>query len=269
MPEQESWQLEGNAPQIYEDEKVPAMFRPLAEATLDRVDVPKGSRVLDVACGTGIVARLVAEKAGKSGSVVGVDLNTGMIEVARRNAPTGGADIEWHQGDVTALPFPDASFDIAFCQQGLQFFPDKLAALKEIRRVLASGGTLILTVWSSIPPLGAALADALEKFVSADVAKTSLAPFSFHDPELIRALFVESGFLDIQMEKLIVDRRLGPAEESIPLEMAGAAYARDIELLDIATRTALVMEAGEALQKYRVEDGLSIPHETHLIRATA
>ena len=130
MPEQESWQLEGNAPQIYEDQKVPAMFRPLAEATLDRVDVPKGSRVLDVACGTGIVARLVAEKAGKSGSVLGVDLNAGMIEVAKQNSPVTEANVEWRQGDVNALPFPDASFDIAFCQQGLQFFPEKLAALK-------------------------------------------------------------------------------------------------------------------------------------------
>ena len=122
------------------------VFRPLAEATLRHVNVHEGARVIDVACGTGIVARLLAEKVGKSGTVVGIDLNAAMIEVARWH--TSGADVAvaWRQGDVVALPVPDARFDMAFCQQGLQFFPDKLAALKEIRRVLALGGSIVLTV---------------------------------------------------------------------------------------------------------------------------
>ena len=268
MPEPEAYQLLGNAPQIYEEQKVPAMFRPLAEATLHRVDVPNGSRVLDVACGTGIVGRLAAERAGASGSVVGVDLNAGMIEVAKQNAPKDG-NTEWRQGDVASLPFPDDRFDLAFCQQGLQFFPDKLTALKEIRRVLAPGGAVIVTVWSSVPPLGTAIADALTRYVSPEVAKSSLAPFAFNEPEVMRKLFVESGFLDIQMEKLTVNRSLGPAEESIPLEMASAPYANYIEKLDMATRTAMVKEIGEALENYRADDGLAIPQETHLIRATA
>jgi len=116
------------------------------------VDVHEGDRVIDLACGTGILGRLAAEKAGRSGSVVGVDLNAGIIEEAKRHPPTSGAGLELIQGDVTALDYPDASFDVAFCQQGLQFFPNKLAALKEIRRVLTPGGTVALTVWSSLPP---------------------------------------------------------------------------------------------------------------------
>lgn len=269
MPEQESFQLQGNAPQIYETLNVPALFRPLAEATLREVEVPPGARVIDIACGTGIVGRLVAEKVGKSGSVVGVDLNAGMIEVAKRSAPVTGADIEWHQGDVTDLPFPDDSFDLAFCQQGLQFFPDKLAALKDMRRVLAPGGTLILTVWSAVTALGAAFADVLTRYVSAEVAKTSVAPFAFNDREVIQTLFVESGFLEIKIEIMVVERLIGPAEESIPAIMAAAAYANDIEKLDAATRTAIVKEVGEALKDYRKDEGFAIPHHTHLIRATA
>ena len=113
-----------------------------------------------MACGTGIVARLVAEKVGPSGTVTGVDLNPGMIEAAQRYSSATSVNIEWHQSDVTGLPFADASFDIAFYQQGLQFFPDKPAALSEMRRVLAPGGTLVLTVWSAISPLMAAVADA-------------------------------------------------------------------------------------------------------------
>ena len=131
MPEEKTFQLQGNAPQIYEDQQVPSLFRPLAELTLRHVDVPEGSRVIDVACGTGIVGRLIAEKVGKSGSVVGVDLNAGIIEVAKQNSPVDSAPLEWRQGDVNALPFPDASFDIAFCQQGLQFMPDKSGAMAE------------------------------------------------------------------------------------------------------------------------------------------
>ena len=266
MPEQETFQVQGNAAQIYEEQKVPAMFRHLAEATLRQVEVPEGSRVIDIACGTGIVGRLLAEKVGKSGSVTGVDLNAGMIEVAKRSHPNC---VDWRQGDVTDLPFPDHSFDMAFCQQGLQFFPDKLAALKEIRRILTPGGIVIFTVWSAVPPLATAIADGLTRYVSAEVAKTSVSPFVLNDSEVIQTLFVDSGFLEIQMETMVVERRIGPPEESIPREMVSSAYADDVGKLDMATRAALVDEVGEALRDYRTDDGIAIPQHTHLIRAIA
>ena len=94
MAEQEGYQLQGNAPQIYEEQSVPTIFQPLAEITLQHVDVAEGARVIDVACGTGIVGRLVAEKVGKAGLVVGVDRNAGMIEVAKRSAPVTDANVE-------------------------------------------------------------------------------------------------------------------------------------------------------------------------------
>ena len=266
MPEQYTYQLQGDAAQIYEEQKVPSMFRPLAEATLRQVEVPEGSRVIDIACGTGIVGRLLAEKVGKSGSVVGVDLNAGMLEVAKRSVPSG---VEWHQGNVIALPFPDASFDMAFCQQGLQFFSDKVAALNEVRRILTTGGTLILTVWSAVPALGAAISEGLGRYVSAEAAKTALGPFIFNDIKIIKPLFVESGFSDIQNEVLVVERNLGPAEQSIPLELAGQGFADDIEKLDTATRAALFNGVGEALKEFRTDGGFAIPQHTHLIRATA
>lgn len=266
MPENNAWQLQGNAAQIYEEQKVPEMFRPLAEATLSKIAVPDGIRVIDVACGTGIVSRLLAEKIGKSGSIVGIDLNAGMIEVAERSAPSG---VEWHQGDVMALPFPDHSFDMAFCQQGLQFFPEKVAALQEIRRVLVPGGALIVTVWSAVPALATALAEALTKYVSPAIAKTSLAPYMFIDLEVIKGLFIESGFSDIKTEVLVVDRKLGSAEESIPLEIASTPYGADVEKLDEVAKETMFREVGEALKDYGTGDGFSIPQHTHLIRATA
>ena len=116
-----------------------------------------------------------------------------------------------YQGDVIALAFPDASFDIGFCQQGLQFFPDKLDALKEIHRVLALEGIVALAIWSSLPPLGIAIADGLTRYVSTEIAKQSLGPVSFSDPDVIRGLPVEAGFSKIEMEVLVVERRIGPA----------------------------------------------------------
>jgi ubiquinone/menaquinone biosynthesis C-methylase UbiE len=269
LPEQEAWQLEGNAAQIYEEQKVPSLFRPLAELTLRHVDLHQSDHVVDLACGTGIMGRLAAEVVGSSGRVAGVDLNSGMIEAAKRHSPVTGANMEWHQGDVTALPFPDASFDIAFCQQGLQFFPDKLAALKEIRRVLKSNGSLNLTVWSDLNPYNAAVAGALTQYVSAQVAAGSTAPFEFGNLGVIKKLLIDAGFHAIDTESLVVQRRLGPAEESIPMELAGVPYASDVERLDPPTRNALFKYITDALEKYRVADGLEIPQETHLVRADA
>ena len=269
MAEQETFQLQGDSAQIYEGQQVPSLFRPLAELTFQHVDVPEGSRVLDAACGTGIVGRMAAEKAGRSGSVVGIDLNAAMIEVAKQNSPVTSAAVGWRQGDVTALPFPDASFDIAFCQQGLQFFPSKLAALTELRRGLAPGGSLILTVWSEIPPLAAARSQALAKYINAEVAKSALAPFSFHDQAAIQALMVEAGFQAIQMETLIVQSQIGLGPESIRKGLAAQPYANEVAKLDGAVQDALIDDIDETVEKYRVGDVLFIPQKTHLVRATA
>jgi ubiquinone/menaquinone biosynthesis C-methylase UbiE len=269
MTEQERFQLEGNAAHIYEEQKVPAMFRPLAELTLRNVEVRRGDRVLDVACGTGIVGRLAAQHAGGAGKVVGIDLNASMIEVARAAAPETDRILEWHVGDAGALPFPDASLELALCQQGLQFFPDKLRALKEIRRVLVPGGRVALTVWSSVSPFFAALADALTRYVSIESATRSLAPFTFRDPEVIRALMVDAGFQAIDMKILMVERQLGPMEESLPKEIAGTPFGQDVAKTGRTTQAALVKDVDEALRHFRVGDCFTIPQHTHLVRASS
>jgi len=126
-----------------------------------------------------------------------------------------------------------------------------------------------LAIWSSLPHLGIAIADGLTRYVSAEIAKQSLGPVSFSDPDVIRGLLVEAGFSKIEMEVLVVERRIGPAEVSIPGNMASTAYASDVAKLDIVTRTAMVKNIAEALDKYRVEGGLAVPQETLLIRAAA
>jgi ubiquinone/menaquinone biosynthesis C-methylase UbiE len=122
MTRHERWQMAGNAPESYEHHMVPTFFKPWAKELLTRATLQRGERILDVACGTGIVARLAAEQFGSSGYVMGVDLNAGMLEVARAQTPTSGATVEWREGDANALPCADTTFDVVFCQQGFQFF---------------------------------------------------------------------------------------------------------------------------------------------------
>ena len=268
MAKQDSFQLEGSAPQIYEEQKVPTLFRPLAELTLQHLNVGEGDRIVDVACGTRIIARLVAEKVGQSGTVAGGDLNTGMIEAAKLYTPSTGVETEWHQSDVVALPFPDASFDFAFCQQGLQFFPDKLAALSELRRVLAPGGSMIVTVWSSISPLFAAIADGAGRYIGCKASTSALSPFAFRDSAVIKALIVEAGFPKIEMENLVIQRRIGPAKESIPKEIAGAPVGAYVAALDEETQKALFDDLKDALRDFVKHDGIVFPQEAHPVRAT-
>ena len=126
-----------------------------------------------------------------------------------------------------------------------------------------------MTIWSSLPPWGIAIADGLTRYVSAEIAKQSLGIFSFRDPDVIRGLLVEAGFSKVKMEVLVVERRIGPAEVSIPGDMASTAYASDVAKLDIVTRTAMVKDIAKALEKYRIEGSLAVPQETLLIRAAA
>jgi ubiquinone/menaquinone biosynthesis C-methylase UbiE len=144
------YQLEGNAPQLYERETVPTLGRPLAELMLAHVALHAGDRLLDAACGTGIVTRVAVQRYGDLRHVVGVDLNAGMLDVARAHTPASRVPIEWRHGDVCALPFPDGSFEVVLCQQGLQFVPDPGAALREMSRVLVPRGRLAFTVFSEV-----------------------------------------------------------------------------------------------------------------------
>jgi ubiquinone/menaquinone biosynthesis C-methylase UbiE len=139
MSQQGQWQVAGSAPEVYERELVPAVFGPWAPILVELAHPRTGERVVDIACGTGIVARIAAARIGPTGAMAGVDLNPGMLSVARSVAATNsqpGAPIQWHEASADKLPFPDGSFDIVYCQLGLQFFADRAAALREMRRVL-------------------------------------------------------------------------------------------------------------------------------------
>ena len=132
----------GSPAEIYERHMVPAIFAPWSADLLALVKPQPGERVLDVSCGTGIVARNAASMVGGTGRVVGIDMNASMLEIARSN----DAPVEWREGDALAMPFLDQEFDVVVCQQGLQFFPDRSKALREMHRVLVPNGRLGIAV---------------------------------------------------------------------------------------------------------------------------
>jgi ubiquinone/menaquinone biosynthesis C-methylase UbiE len=146
MNTHEQWQLTMRAAELYERYPARYILGPFVPSLVDAARLAAGERVLDVACGTGVVARAAAKRVGPAGRVVGVDLNAGMIAVARSLSATNDAPIEWLERSALDLQLENASFDAVLCQQGLQFFPDKAIALQEMRRVLAHGGRLVLSV---------------------------------------------------------------------------------------------------------------------------
>ncbi|MBT8401204.1 MAG: methyltransferase domain-containing protein [Rhodothermia bacterium] len=189
----------GNPPQNYERFFVPAIGAPLAAELVRLAALSPGDRVLDVACGTGVVARMASEQVGETGTVVGLDVNPGMIAVARAAAPPG-LSIEWHEASADSMPFPDASFDVVLCQMGLQFMPDKPAVLAEIRRVLARDGRLVLNLPGPTPQLFTIMGEALSCHVGEEAMGFVNQVFSLHDADALEDLIREAGFRDISLQ---------------------------------------------------------------------
>ena len=264
---QDTYQLSGGAAAFNEEQKVPAIFSPLAEATLDAVPLFGDDSVIDVACGTGIVARKVRARIGPSARIVGVDLNEGMIEAAGNLTDADSRSCEWRTADVTKLPFEDGAFSVAFCQQGLQFFPDQELALQEIKRVLRPGGRIALTVWREANDLFIALAESLRRHVNDEGAARSLAPFSSPGADALVSLVSKMGFGDVSKNVLVVERVLVDPENAIPKEILGNPVGPAVlERGDVVMRR-VVDEITEALSGYRRGSDFVFPTHSHLIQA--
>lgn len=173
--------------------QVAALDAPWARDLLDALDLGPGERVLDVVCGTGILARSAANRVLPGGTVVGLDPRESALEVARAAAD---AAVEWRRGNVATLPFKDASFDVVVCQQGLQLFADRSRALCEMWRVLVPGGRVAVAVWGPIQrnPALAALADSLERRAGVQVAAAVRWHVSLSEPQDLRASLAGAGF---------------------------------------------------------------------------
>lgn len=223
-----------NPAESYQRYFVPAIGAPMAEDLVAIADLRPGERVLDIACGTGVAARMAFGRVGADGSVTGLDIHPGMLAVARSATPPDIA-IDWREGNAEALPFADDAFDVVLCQMGLQFVPGKIAALREMRRVLEPGGRAVINLPGPKPPLFAAMTDALARHFGPPAAGFVDLVFSLHDPDELGELVREAGFADMRAEAKPKTLRLPPPADflwqyvrSTPL--AGmAAHAGDAE----------------------------------------
>src|SRR6202165_134961 len=224
--------------EIYEKHLVPALFAPWAKLVLTGRAPAKGQAALDVACGTGIGARMLAEAVGPEGSVVGLDNDEAMLATAGAIAPSpSAAPIRWQQASADDLPFADQAFDHILCLEGIQFFPHRTRAVREMRRVLRAQGSLVASVWGAIEhnPGYAALAEGLKKFISPEAA--NLAALSLSDPLETQRIFEAAGFGKIEVKVCRLDV-VFPSSAALVDWMAGGAHStrHKLALLDHAKR---------------------------------
>jgi ubiquinone/menaquinone biosynthesis C-methylase UbiE len=229
--------------EIYDELFVPALFRQWGGVVAAAADLRAGQRVLDVACGTGVLALAAAERVRESGRVTGLDANGDMLAVARRKSDR----VEWREGRAEALPFPDASFDAVLSQFGLMFFADRVGGLREMMRVLRPGGQLAVAVWGSLEssPGYGSLAELLQRLFGDRVAQAFGAPFALGDPERLLALCAEADIRDAQVVQRSGTVRfpsieaLVAAEEACVWTLGGLLDERQCARLLEAARDAL------------------------------
>jgi ubiquinone/menaquinone biosynthesis C-methylase UbiE len=265
----ERFQLEVDSADAYEQYLVPAIFAGWADRLLDLTPPRSGDAVLDVACGTGIVARRAAQRVGTAGRIAGVDLNAGMLEVAKRTATGIEPAIEWHQSSADDLPFPDGSFDRVYCQQAVQFFPDPNAALSEMHRVLAPGGRLAISIWRSLGHnhVYRTIVETFGRHVGDEAGRMLGTPFPSWDQETIRGIVGDGGFQSVRVLIGIGESRFPSVAEYLRQDTEASPLPDALASLDTDARTALMRDLNDRLASYVDDDGLVIPFDTHLVVA--
>ncbi len=243
------------AAESYERNFVPSIGAPVAAGLIEAADLRPGERVLDVACGTGIVTRLAADRVGAEGSVAGLDPNPAMLAVARE-AASGEAPITWHEAPAEEIPLDDEGFDAVLCGMGLQFFGDRAAALRQIRRVLVPGGRFLANVPGPAPPPLQAMADALGRHVGPESASFVDAVFSLHDADELRSLAEGAGFDAVEVGSDETALALGDPGEFLWHYVESTPIAAEVAQLDEERRGALERDFVEACRPYVADGGL-------------
>ncbi len=260
----ERGQVSGSAADIYERFFLPALFAEWAPRLAERSAIGPGDRVLDVACGTGVAAREALARVAPGGRVSGLDCNPDMLGVAARIAP----QVDWRAGTAQALPFGDASFDVALCQFGLMFFEDRAGALAEMWRVLRPGGRLAVATWAALPtsPGYAAMYALLQDLFGAEIAGALHAPFALGEADMLHALAREAGIAGATVETVAGHARFASLEDWLHTEIRGWTLA---DTIDDAGFERLLAAAPEHLGRFAGADGrISFAAPAHILSAT-
>ena len=263
MANTETFQLSLAAAEAYEAKFVPALFAEWAPLVVQAGGVAPGHVVLDVACGTGVVARQAAACAGEAGRVVGVDVNEAMLAVARRTS----AEVEWRPADAARLPFPARTFDAVLCQAALMFFPDRRQALGEMRRVAADDGTIAVQVWASLDaqPAYAPLVAVAARHAGPEAVELLGSYWVLGDLDRLGELFAAAGLAVTRMQTHVGTARFDSIDELVAIEVESTPL---IERLDAATYGAIRADAREALAAFETGAGtVEVPIVGHIVTA--
>ncbi|MGF1504549.1 MAG: class I SAM-dependent methyltransferase [Chloroflexi bacterium] len=260
------WQLTHEAAVRYEEILVANILGPFAKALVDWATIEESSTVIDVGCGTGAAARFAASKAGK---VIGVDVNTEMLNVAQSLPEVDGAPIEWRRESAYDLSSADDSADVVLCAQTLQFLKEPVNALTEMRRVAKPGGAVYISLWTDIEqsPYFAALVRAVAHHISEDTAAGLGSAFNLTELDTILAHCASSGFEGPAASVAEITLLLPPLQEFVPKHIRATPMGIAYDAAEPATQQAIVDELVDKLAAYETSTGAAIPFRSHLVRA--
>lgn len=251
----------GDGPTNYQGFLVPGMFTPFAAHLIADLRIAPGSAVLDVACGTGVVTRLAARATGATGSVTGIDIGAPMLAVARSQpAEADSAPVTYLEASALELPLADRSFDYATCHHGFQFFPDRLAAIRELHRVLAPGGRVAIACWTGLErtPVFRAIRDSLRLHVGEEAGQMMNSPFSVEATELAD-LLQTAGFTATEVECVELRATFRAVPDFGAAVIAAGPVAAHFNEASADSRQAVAAAVTEAAEQYTEGETVSFP----------
>jgi len=265
MDEHGQGQVVATAAEVYEQFFIPALFGAWPRQLLELARVEEGQSVLDVACGTGIVAREATALVGPEGSVVGLDINDGMLSVARSKSST----VVWREGAAESLPFDQNEFDHVVSQFGLMFFQDRGKAVSEMVRVMKPGGTGCVAVWAGLSdtPGYLAVARMLNDLFGPEVARSIEAPYCLGDVQTLEALFGNAGAKEVAVHTRPGKARFESIEAWLYTDIKGWTLA---DVIDDEGYERLQRAAPDYLGKFTVDGGrVEFDAPAHLVTFAA
>jgi len=263
-------QFAGSIPAAYDRYLGPVFFQPYAEDMADRLSVAPNGSVLELACGTGIVTRVLRDRLPATARLVATDLNEPMMQNAASKFTQNDA-VEWKQADATSLPFDDRSFDAVVCQFGIMFFPDKASSAREAHRVLKPGGVFLFNVWDSLEqnPLGQIAHETITSFFEKDPPTFYQVPFGYHDHAEIRRVLEGAGFRDIRVD--VVDKTAAATRsEDVAIGLIeGNPVSMAIAELDASLLQTIKAAVADALTKHFGDSTFRAPMRAIVAQARA
>ncbi len=270
MGKQTTSPLGGSDPAIYEQILVPAVYQMWTRFVVDEAEPNSGDKALDLACGTGIVTRLLAQKIGMMGEVTGMDNNSDMLTLARRveaRSP-GSAPIDYDYGSATALPYKEERFDIITVQDGLAYFANRATAIQEMYRVMLPAGRLSIMSWREIEgsPAFYATAEVAQKYLGLDAANLIRQPFTACDADELRALMMRARFRRIEIDPVEGTAVFASVDDFVKSQVLGTGLVQYLAARGTGVGS-FYADLQAALEPWTKLDGFIFPMQAYLVKA--